>query len=145
MTKRDGFRWPLSRVIDVLNPILRGWVNYFAVGHSSRCFSFIRNWVGNRAVRRLLPAILLLGTLAVLARSWGPVPPIGPMLDPYHGIWGVARSARIPPSDRATISSLTDSVVIVYDDRAVPHIFARTSKDARRALGYVAARDRLFQ
>ena len=27
------------------NPILRGWVNYFAVGHSSECFSFIKDWV----------------------------------------------------------------------------------------------------
>jgi RNA-directed DNA polymerase len=27
------------------DPILRGWVNYFAVGHSSRCFSYIRDWV----------------------------------------------------------------------------------------------------
>ena len=25
---------PISRVIEVINPILRGWVNYFAVGHS---------------------------------------------------------------------------------------------------------------
>ncbi|MEE8061980.1 MAG: penicillin acylase family protein [Gemmatimonadales bacterium] len=99
----------------------------------------------NRAVGRLLPAILLLGTLVVLARSWGPIPPLGSLLDPYHGIWGVARSARTAPSHRATISSLTDSVVIIYDDRAVPHIFARTAGDAQRALGYVAARDRLFQ
>ena len=29
---------PVGRVIEMINPILRGWVNYFAVGHSSRCF-----------------------------------------------------------------------------------------------------------
>jgi RNA-directed DNA polymerase len=23
--------------------VLRGWVNYFAVGHSSECFSFIKD------------------------------------------------------------------------------------------------------
>jgi len=34
---------------------------------------------------------------------------------------------------------------VVYDDRAVPHIFAATEEDAYRALGYVVARDRLFQ
>ena len=28
-----------------INPILRGWVQYFAAGHSSRCFSYIRDWV----------------------------------------------------------------------------------------------------
>ena len=29
-------------VIEKINPILRGWVQYFAAGHSSRCFSYIR-------------------------------------------------------------------------------------------------------
>src|SRR5262249_22496006 len=36
---------PVAEVIACINPILRGWVQYFAVGHSSRCFSFIRDWV----------------------------------------------------------------------------------------------------
>ena len=36
---------PIGGVIDTINPILRGWVKYFAVGHSSRCFSYIRDWV----------------------------------------------------------------------------------------------------
>ena len=32
-------------MIEQINPILRGWVKYFAIGHSSRCFSYIQNWV----------------------------------------------------------------------------------------------------
>ena len=44
---------PVGRVIEVINPILRGWVNYFAVGNSSRCFSFIRNWVEQKVRRHL--------------------------------------------------------------------------------------------
>ena len=32
-------------VVNLINPLLRGWVNYFAVGHSSECFSFIKDWV----------------------------------------------------------------------------------------------------
>jgi len=39
---------PIAEVIARINPILRGWVQYFAVGHSSRCFSFIRDWVEKR-------------------------------------------------------------------------------------------------
>src|ERR1700693_1534248 len=31
---------PVERVIEHINPILRVWVNYFAAGHSSQCFSF---------------------------------------------------------------------------------------------------------
>lgn len=30
---------PVERVIEKINPILRGWVNYFAVGHSNDCCS----------------------------------------------------------------------------------------------------------
>ena len=44
---------PTRGLIEQINPILRGWVNYFAVGHSSRCFSFIRNWVESKVRRHL--------------------------------------------------------------------------------------------
>ena len=47
---------PLTQVIEVINPILRGWVNYFAFGHSSRCFSFIRSWVEQKVRRHLARA-----------------------------------------------------------------------------------------
>ena len=36
---------PVGRVIALINPILRGWVNYFAMGHSAGCFAFIGDWV----------------------------------------------------------------------------------------------------
>jgi RNA-directed DNA polymerase len=45
---------PVERVIAEINPILRGWVNYFAVGHSSQCFSFIREWVEKKVRRHLM-------------------------------------------------------------------------------------------
>jgi RNA-directed DNA polymerase len=44
---------PVSKVIEEINPILRGWVNYFAIGNSSRCFSYIRHWV-EKKIRRYL-------------------------------------------------------------------------------------------
>jgi RNA-directed DNA polymerase len=57
---RDVFRrfrsQPVSRVIELINPILRGWVNYFAVGHSSRCFSFVRQWVEMKIRRHMMRA-----------------------------------------------------------------------------------------
>ena len=36
---------PVGEVIARINPILRGWVQYFAFGHASRCFSYVRDWV----------------------------------------------------------------------------------------------------
>jgi RNA-directed DNA polymerase len=57
---RDVFRryrsQPIDRVIELVNPILRGWVNYFAVGHSSRCFSMIKDWVEKKTRRHLMRA-----------------------------------------------------------------------------------------
>ena len=46
----------VGRVIELINPILRGWVNYFAVGHASRCFSFVKDWVEKKIRRHLMRA-----------------------------------------------------------------------------------------
>ena len=47
---------PVGGVIEKINPILRGWVKYFAIGHSSRCFSYIRDWVEKKIRRHLVRA-----------------------------------------------------------------------------------------
>ena len=101
---------------------------------ASRPFARLAAWSG------VLVLVVLAG-----ARGAGPLPPLGPLLDPVHGIWGAAYSARLPPSAEAAIPGLSGPVRVVYDDRRVPHIFAATVPDAHRALGYVVARDRLFQ
>src|SRR6266849_6165988 len=57
---KDVFRrhqsQPVDRVVQLINPILRGWVKYFAVGHSSECFSFIKDWVEKKVRRHMLRA-----------------------------------------------------------------------------------------
>ena len=45
---------PVRALIQQINPILRGWVNYFAVGHAGRCFSFVRDWVEKKVRRHLM-------------------------------------------------------------------------------------------
>ena len=47
---------PLARVVELINPVLRGWVNYFAVGHSSRCFQWVKRWVELKVRRHLMKA-----------------------------------------------------------------------------------------
>jgi len=47
---------PIERVISLINPMLRGWVNYFAVGNSSECFTYIRDWVEKKVRRHLAQA-----------------------------------------------------------------------------------------
>ena len=95
---------------------------------------------------RLLAAVLVLGAgLFIGARPIGPAPALGAFLEPAHGVWSLARAAASPAAPDASVAGLGAPVEVVYDERAVPHIFARSEDDAYRALGYVVARDRLFQ
>ena len=98
---------------------------------------------------RNLPLALLslaagLGATWVGARGAGAVPPLGALLSPAVGLWANTVD-DLPAQAAAKIPGLTDSVDIRYDARSVPHIFASNELDAVRALGYVVARDRLFQ
>jgi len=53
---RQNISQPVERVMEQINPILRGWVNYFAVGDSSECFSFVRDWVATKVRGHLMRA-----------------------------------------------------------------------------------------
>ena len=57
---KDVFRCfqsqPIDRVVALINPILRGWVRYFAIGDSSRCFGYIKDWVEKKVRRHLMRA-----------------------------------------------------------------------------------------
>jgi RNA-directed DNA polymerase len=54
---KDVFRryksQPVGRVVELINPVLRGWVNYFAIGNSSECFSFVKDWVEKKIRRHM--------------------------------------------------------------------------------------------
>jgi len=53
---RQHVSWPVEIVIAKINPVLRGWVNYFRVGHSSICFGVVKRWVEERVRRHLMRA-----------------------------------------------------------------------------------------
>jgi len=53
---RQHVSWPVEIVIAKINPILRGWVNYFRVGHSSICFGVVKRWVEEKVRRHLMRA-----------------------------------------------------------------------------------------
>ena len=57
---KDVFRrhrsQPVGRVVDLINPVLRGWANYFRVGNSSKCFGYVKDWVERKIRRHLMYA-----------------------------------------------------------------------------------------
>jgi len=99
----------------------------------------------SRIVTGVVSALALAGALHVGFKPVAGVPPLGQLLDPVHGIWSIARTAELPAEQRVALEALGADVEVRYDDRGVPHIFAATDLDAFRALGWVHARDRLFQ
>ena len=45
---------PIQDIVSEINPILRGWVGYFCIGNSSRCFGYVREWVEKKVRRHLM-------------------------------------------------------------------------------------------
>src|SRR3984957_13560876 len=53
---RQNVSQPVGKVIEMINPVLRGWVNYFRIGDSNRCFSMVKRWVEKKIRRHLMRA-----------------------------------------------------------------------------------------
>jgi RNA-directed DNA polymerase len=47
---------PTEELIAAINPKLRGWVNYFRIGHASRCLAIVRRWVERKVRRHMMRA-----------------------------------------------------------------------------------------
>ena len=74
----------------------------------------------------------------------GDIPPLGKFLNPFAGFWQNNTSSDDLPGT-LVLKGIHDSVRVVWDDRRVPHIFAKNTHDLFLAQGYCVARDRLWQ
>ena len=72
------------------------------------------------------------------------LPPLAPFFSPMEGFWQNA-DAVSTPSFSEVHAPLSTEVQIIYDRHAIPHIFADNLEDAMFAMGYLHAKDRLFQ
>ncbi|MBW6396463.1 penicillin acylase family protein [Roseomonas sp. HJA6] len=84
--------------------------------------SFILRWSGRAAAGLILLA--LAATLLLTAAVWWSLP---------------ARQGRL------VLPGLASAVEVGFDDRGIPHVAAANETDAWTALGWLHARDRLFQ
>ncbi|MBO0788335.1 MAG: penicillin acylase family protein, partial [Actinobacteria bacterium] len=104
-----------------------------------------RAWQLRRAAA--IPAALVVsaGVLWVTAFGAGPVPALGPALDPGHGVWTGAADA-VPPRSRAlTLPGLRQPARVWFTGHGVASVHAASATDAYLALGYLHARFRLAQ
>lgn len=68
---------------------------------------------------------------------------LGPIVSP-GGIFGASKGSDYV-SGTVTLDGIDNSVTIIRDNWGIPHIYAKTQKDAAFALGYCHAYDRMFQ
>ncbi|HHC81211.1 MAG TPA: penicillin acylase family protein, partial [Flavobacteriia bacterium] len=61
------------------------------------------------------------------------------------GLFVFKKSLQPTYNGTLQLASLQDKVDVFYDNYGIPHIYAQNELDARRALGYVHAQDRLWQ
>ncbi len=100
-----------------------------------------------RLVKFLLALAVTTGLIYLLNthQPFGaPFPALGKVLNPYSGFWRNAESTAERDDRQIDFSNLRDSVSIVFDERMVPHIFARNLEDAFFAQGYAHAMHRLW-
>lgn len=90
----------------------------------------------------LYPLLALILLVYVLDRKVFMVPPLGTFLNPYVGV--VQNEADKDLNQNIDLG-MSEEVEIIFDERAVPHIFAKSQKDMFFAQGYVCASDRLWQ
>jgi len=93
----------------------------------------------------LISLILTLGLAIALSINLGQTPPLGYLLNPYHGIWKNAYSEDDTYSDEIGLENLTSDISVHYDKHLIPHIYAQNQEDLYRAQGYVTAQHRLWQ
>jgi penicillin amidase len=96
--------------------------------------------------RLLLPAAIFAAWMALLGSdipaAGGFLPAPGKFFNPFQGIWQSVREPSTPPMIQGGVSGETR---ILFDERAVPHIYAPTLADALYAQGWLHATNRLFQ
>lgn len=96
-------------------------------------------------IKPLVSLLTAIGLLYFLHNSWGVLPPLGRLFNPFEGFWQNAEKPLSVSADEMSLEGLKGSVTVKYDENRVPHIFAENDDDLYFAQGYVIAHDRLWQ
>jgi penicillin amidase len=88
----------------------------------------------------IIPCILVYS----LNTKFGDLPPILRFLDPFNGFWQNGEDTATNPENKLVLKT-REQVEIAFDERMVPHIFAKNDHDLYYAQGYVSAMHRLWQ
>lgn len=92
----------------------------------------------------LLPLSITVALVFILNHKQGKIPPIGKFINPFTGFWQNAEPMKWNDATE-NLCGLQQEATVVFDDRLVPHVFAKTDEDMYYLQGYITAKYRLFQ
>lgn len=73
------------------------------------------------------------------------IPPLGKLLDPFHGFWQNAEKDPLNIKVIHKMADLNNKVDVIYEDNLIPHIFSGNEHDLYFIQGYLTAYHRLWQ
>lgn len=99
-------------------------------------------------LKPIISAIVLLTLIYFLSvpikTSSSTLPPLAFFFNPFTGFW--QNGEKMHSSDETiNIKELLEEVIVKYDDRHVPHIYANNLHDMLFVQGYIEAKERLWQ
>lgn len=80
-----------------------------------------------------------------LNTKFGSTPPLLKFLNPFTGFWQNAESNMLAAHPKISLKGAKAEINIIFDDRMIPHVFAKNDHDVYYAQGYVTAMHRLWQ
>ena len=80
-----------------------------------------------------------------LNTTHGVIPAFGRFLNPFQGFWQNAENANGWKDNEANVAGLKEEVKVYFDERLVPHVFAKNDQDMYFMQGYITAKYRLWQ
>jgi len=91
-------------------------------------------------------ALSFIGPIALIVILTMPIGPLTGGLGIIQPVGGIFDNGAPEPGDQTIIlTGLDTEVEVIIDHLGIPHIYAESITDAMMALGYMHARDRLFQ
>ena len=91
----------------------------------------------------LIALILVLNGNVIIPQS--PLPPLAKFLHPAQGIWSNAEHREFDDKLHSDGLGLNTDNGVVFSERKIPHIYAKTLHKAIFLQGYLEASERLFQ
>ena len=96
-------------------------------------------------IKALICIIIPIFLAFVFNTKFGDTPPVLKFLNPFTGFWQNAESKNLVVTKNLKLKGAIDKIDILFDDRMIPHVFAKNDHDAYFAQGYVTAMHRLWQ